>query len=188
MRFISRKARTPLSVALLAGALVGCGVTPSEDEVEQQAGEAVRQQTPVTPAAWVAAAESGDVQAGWVSTFEDSALTALVVEAQANNRELAAAAANVDRAWALARQSSAALVPDVSVSGGGARRGTADSTLPTATSLNLGAQVSWEADVWGRLRSGQRAAVAGAQSAEADYRAAQESLAAGNDKGVPDCY
>ncbi len=172
--------RTPsqfLLVALLAGSIAGC-VTPPKEEVERQVSEASREQVPETPAAWVAAAESGTVQAGWIESFNDPALTALVVEAQANNPDLAAAAANVDRAWALARQAGGVLRPDLSITGGGARTGTADSSLPTTTNLNLGAQVSWEADVWGRLRSGQRAAVAGAQQAEADLRSAQDSLAA----------
>ncbi len=181
MRFTTQMLKLTLLLPLLAGALAGC-VTPSQEKVEREVGQATQQQTPATPAEWVAAAESGAVQAGWIETFNDPALTALVVEAQANNRELAAAAANVDRAWALARQAGSALTPDVNVTGGAARTGTADSSLPTTTNLSLGAQVSWEADVWGRLRSGQRAAVAGAQSAEADFRAAQESLAAATTK------
>lgn len=182
MRFATRITRPALLVALVAGAIAGCGVSPSQDEVEREVSQAAQQQVPATPAAWVAAAESGTVQAGWVESFNDPALMALVLEAQENNRELAAAAANVDRAWALARQASGALTPDVNISGGAARTGTADSTLPTVTNLNLGAQVSWEADVWGRLRSGQRSAVASAQSVEADFRSAQESLAAATAK------
>ncbi len=171
-----------LIASLLAVSLAGCGVTPSQEQVEEGVGQATSQQLPNTPEAWSAAAVSGEVQAGWIETFNDPALVALVVEAQANNRELAAAATNVDRAWALARQAGGVLVPDVGITGGAARTGTADSSIPTSTNLNLGAQVSWEADVWGRLRSGERAALAGAQSAEADFRAAQESLAAATAK------
>ena len=36
------------------------------------------------------AQDSGAVQAGWVETFDDASLTALVIEAQANNRDLGA--------------------------------------------------------------------------------------------------
>ena len=171
-----------LPLALLAGGLAGCGVTPTQDQVERDVGQATQQQAPATPTQWVAAADSGAVQAGWIESFSDSALTALVIEAQANNRDLAVAAANVDRAWALARQAGAALAPEVSLTGARARTGGADSSRPTTTNLNLGVQVSWEADVWGRLRSGQRSAVAGAQAAEADFRSAQESLAAATAK------
>ena len=167
---------------LLAAVLAGCAAAPSADQVEQDVDSAVQQQAPVAPMEWNALAESGTVQAGWIESFNDSVLTALVIEAQANNRDLAAAAANVDRAWALARQAGAALTPDVSLSAAGARSGIAESSGSATTSMNLGVQVSWEADVWGRLRSGQAGAVASAQAAEADFRSAQQSLAAATAK------
>ena len=174
--------RLSLSMAFLAGALVGCGVTPPQERVERDVEQAVQEQTPAAPAQWGTTADPGTVRAGWIESFNDPALTALVIEAQANNRDLAAAAANVDRAWALARQAGAALTPDVNLTAAGARTGSADSAVPTVTNLSLGVQVSWEADVWGRLRSGQRGAVASAQAAEADFRSAQESLAAATAK------
>ena len=170
-----------LVLILVAGGLTAC-VTPSNEQVESEVSQAAEQRVPETPPEWLMVAESGEVQAGWVESFNDPELTALVIEAQENNRELAAAATNVDRAWALARQAGAALVPSVGITGGAARAGSLDSTLPTSTNLTLGAQVSWELDVWGRIRSGQRAAIAGAQAVEADFRAAQESLAAATAK------
>ena len=166
----------------LALVLAGCGTAPSQEQVEQEVDEAAQQQAPAAPAAWASAAESGTVQTGWIESFNDPALTALVIEAQTNNRELVAAAANVDRSWALARQAGAALTPDVSLSVGGSGSGVVDSGSATTSSLSLGAQVSWEADVWGRLRSGQAGAVASAQAAEADLRSAQQSLAAATAK------
>jgi len=44
--------------------------------------------------------------------------------------------------------------------------------------LQAGLQVSWELDLWGRIRAGRSAATASAQAAEADYRHAQQSVAA----------
>jgi len=174
--------RHGLPIVVLTTVLAGCGTAPSQEQVEKDVDEAVQQQAPASRAEWSSAAESGAVQAGWIESFNDPALTAMVVEAQTNNRDLAAAAANVDRSWALARQAGAALTPDVSLAAAGARSGTADSSGPTTTNLSLGVQVSWEADVWGRLRSGQRGAVASAQAAEADFRSAQQSLAAATAK------
>ena len=170
-----------LVLILVVAGLTACA-TPSVEQVESDVSQAAQQQVPATPAQWQMAAESGEVQAGWVDSFNDPELTALVIEAQENNRELAAAAANVDRAWALARQAGAALVPSLAVTGGGVRSGSPSGSVPTSSNLSLGAQVSWEADVWGRIRSGQRAAVAGAQAVEADFRSAQESLAAATAK------
>jgi len=168
-----------LTISVVASLLAGCGATP--ETVEADVDRAVDSQAPDTPAQWDAAT-AGEVRSGWIESFNDPALTALIAEAQANNRDLAVAAANVNRAWALARQAGAALTPDVSLTAAGARTGGADSSQPTATNMSLGLQVSWEADVWGRLRSGQRGAVASAQAAAADLHSAQESLAAATAK------
>ncbi len=170
-----------LAPVAVSFALVGCVSQPLE-QVEREAGEAARGQVPDTPEGGAWGGNQGSVQVGWIESFDDAVLTALVMEAQANNRDLAGAAAAVDRAWALARQSGAALMPDVSITGGGTRRGGINGSRPTTSGLSLGAQVSWEADVWGRLRSGQRSAVASAQAVQADFRSAQQSLAAATSK------
>ena len=72
--------------------------------------------------------------------------------------------------------------PNVGLTAAGAQTGAVDGSRPSTTNLSLGAQISWEADVWGRLRAGQRGAVASAQAAEADFQAAQQSLAAATAK------
>ncbi len=168
-----------LSLIVFMGFLAGC-VTPSAEQVERDVAESAREQVPETPDETGVVSEP--VEDGWIASFNDDALIALVIEAQENNRDLAAAAANVDRAWALARQAGAALVPDVSITGSGARTGGLSSGQPTTTQLGLGAQVSWEVDVWGRLRSGRRGAVASAEAVAADFRSAQRSLAAATAK------
>lgn len=176
--------QTPrLSIPFLACALSACGALgPSQQQVQRDVDQATQREAPETPDQWEMAADSGAVQAGWVESFSDPELTALVIEAQANNRNLAAAAANVDSAWGLARQAGAALTPDTGLTAGPTRFGGMDSSQPTVKFQNLGVQVSWEIDVWGRLKAGQRSAVASAQAAEADLRAAQDSLAAATAK------
>jgi len=174
--------RLGISIVGLVAALAGCGTAPSQEQVEQDVDQAVRQQAPAVRAEWGAGAEAGSVQAGWIGSFNDPALNGLVIEAQTNNRDLTAAAANVDRSWALARQAGANLGADVSLSRTASQTGGIGGSQPTSTSFGLGLQVSWEADVWGRLRSGERGAVASAQAAEADFRSAQQSLAAATAK------
>ncbi len=158
--------------------LAAC-VTPSREEVNAEVGEAVGAQVPELPNDWRSPAPAEPVQVGWIDSFNDATLVALVEEAQANNRNLAAAAANVTRARALARQAGAELTPDIGLGFGADRaaqlRGAGASP---ATGFTAGLDVSWEADVWGRVRSGVRAAQASAQAIEADYRYAQHSLAA----------
>jgi NodT family efflux transporter outer membrane factor (OMF) lipoprotein len=166
-----------LCVCLAALAVAGCGSVASKTETEESAATAIQQQNPELEQQWRSAADSGQVQAGWIDSFEDPTLTALVVEAQANNRNLAAAAANVDRAAALARRAGAAMLPEANLLGLGSRSG-AFTESTTADSFTLVGLASWEVDVWGRLRAGRRAAVASVEAAEADLRSAQQSLAA----------
>ena len=159
-------------------ALSGC-VTPSQTEVEAQVDRATSDALPAVSETWRTATQGGPIQVGWVASFNDPVLTALVAEAQANNLNLAAAAAGVDQARALARQAGASLTPDLNLSLGADRGGRLDNGgAGAATSLNAGVQVSWEADLWGRIRSGAAQAAASAQAAEADYRFAQYSVAA----------
>ncbi|MGI9293927.1 MAG: efflux transporter outer membrane subunit [Pseudomonadales bacterium] len=172
--------RLLISIVLLAVGLAAC--FPSQEVLQRDVDEATTQQVPESPEQWVQAADSNTVQAGWIESFNDPVLVELVIEAQANNRDLAAAVANVDRAWALARQAGAALRPNVDVTAGAVRTGSLESSRLASTNLSLGAQASWELDVWGRLRSGQRAAVASAEAVAADFRSAQDSLAAATAK------
>ena len=120
----------------------------------------------------------GDVEIGWIAAFNDPTLNALVEEAQTNNKNLQIAAANVERSWALAKQAGAALQPNVNLVAGAAESGVIENSGSNSR-LNAGLQLNWELDVWGRIRSGQQAAAAGAEAAEADYLFSQYSLAAG---------
>lgn len=133
---------------------------------------------PPVPERWALARDSvGAVHIGWIDAFDDPVLSSLVAEAQANNRTLRATAAAVDRAYALLRQSRAQLYPSLDATAGAARSGPLEGG-PTTTALTLGAQASWEVDVWGRVRSDVEAARQSARALEADYRFAQHSLAA----------
>ena len=88
-----RKPGLLLLSSLFATVLAGCAAAPSQDEVERNVDQAAEQQVPDMPQKWAMAADSGAVQTGWIESFNDPELTALVIEAQSNNRDLAAAAA-----------------------------------------------------------------------------------------------
>lgn len=134
------------------------------------------------PDTWQAAADRvGEVENGWIAAFGDPILLSLVQEAQANNRNLRSAALNVERSLLLARQAGAELSPQVGLSAGGGGQGNFDGG--NTQNLNVGVQASWELDLWGRIRSGQEAAMASARAADADYRAAQLSVAAAVARG-----
>ena len=164
--------KTPISAALLF-VLTGCASLTTLGE----ASDAARTSLPGEPNAWASTVERvGDVKVGWIAELDDDTLQALVEEAQTNNKDLQAAAANVERSWALAGQAGAGLSPAVSLNSSAGRGGLVDG--PDAENYELGLQASWELDVWGRVRAGSQAAVLSAQSAEADYVYTQYSIAA----------
>jgi NodT family efflux transporter outer membrane factor (OMF) lipoprotein len=146
---------------------------------------------PEAPDHWAAAAEHGDVLAApdWWSGFEDPELTRLITTALEANRDLAAAAARVEAAAAQARIAGADLLPQVGATLDRVRSkrnfigfpipGSEGSVLSTTTTTyTAGLNVSWEVDLWGRLRAGDAAAAAGFAAAEAELAAARLSLAA----------
>lgn len=167
--------RNAILVSLGALSLTACASVASMEE----AGAAARASLPQTPDSWRAAQDSvGDVEIGWVAAFNDPVLASLVEEAQAHNKNLQIAAANVERSRALARQAGAALTPNVNLLAGRGEGGIVEGG-GSSGEFSAGLQLSWELDVWGRIRSGQQAAVASATAAEADYVFSQYSLAAG---------
>ncbi len=140
------------------------------------------------PAAWAAGA-GGTVQDAWWETFDDAGLTAAVGRALEGNRDLRAAAWRVEAATVEARIAGADLLPGDSAGFSGSRRRQNFIGLPipgsesrvlstTSTTLGASVNVSWEADLWGRIRAGEVAALAAAESQAAAYAASRLSLAA----------
>ncbi|MEM6913934.1 MAG: TolC family protein, partial [Pseudomonadota bacterium] len=134
--------RSSLAVSALALTLASCANVQDLRSTTRQDPN-----IPETPQAWAMARERvGEVEVGWIGTFNDPVLEALVREAQENNRNLQSAAANVDRARALARQAGASLRPSVDLNIGGAQGGNIDSS--SDGDLSAGLELNWEADVW----------------------------------------
>jgi outer membrane protein, multidrug efflux system len=116
--------------------------------------------------------EAADAQAtadtAWWKAFNDPVLDDLVAEAVAGNKNIKIAAANVEQAAALFRQARSPLWPQVSAGATGSEaRGSETGAVPVPatvpnpqTSLELAAGVSWEIDLWGRIRRLSEAAQA----------------------------
>jgi len=118
----------------------------------------------------------------WWSVFKDPELLSLIGEAVQNNRDLRVAVARVEQARALARIQKAQILPAVGANVA-ASYGRGNVTLPieeppSRAVFAVDAQVSWEIDVWGRIRRGTEAAVAQYLSTEQGRRAATVSLVA----------
>ncbi|TDF38435.1 efflux transporter outer membrane subunit [Alteromonadaceae bacterium M269] len=155
--------------------VAGCS-TSSLSRVEE-AKTATTESLPDLPSQWASIQQNiGDVKVGWLEALKDPVLASLVAEAQKNNRNLQAMAANVDSARALVGQAASSLSPQLNASLGNTSSGAVEGS--GSNNFNASLQASWEADLWGRLRSGKLAAQESLVAAEAEYKFAQYSLAA----------
>src|SRR5262245_1692033 len=116
----------------------------------------------------------------WWNVFKDPELLNLIGEAVQNNRDLRVAIARVEEARALARIQKAQILPAVTANAA-AGYGRGSLTFPSedpqkGAVFSLDAQVSWEIDIWGRIRRGTEAAVAQFLASEQGRRAATVSL------------
>lgn len=117
------------------------------------------------------AADSSIGNAAWKEFFRDPALQQLLEEAVRGNFDLQLALTRIDEAQAYLKQSKAAFFPSVGLNA------TANTSIPSKNSLNgvslenflktthiedftLGASLSWEIDVWGKLRRQKESALA----------------------------
>ena len=113
----------------------------------------------------------------WWQRFDDPTLNKLVEQALTNNIDLRVAAANVLETEALIRSARGARLPQINTAASSDRAFTGTSTgssfAPGAgrtyfTTNQLVGQVSWQADLFGRLRSTQQAAIADWQASKTD--------------------
>lgn len=166
------KARITLVATLAFALLGGCALRPSPevDAVRAQALPGV-----AIPEAWhtSGATAAGSVDTHWLATFNDAQLNALVEEALAHNPDLMASAARVEQAAAFVESASARLYPQINALGNSSGKSSAGG------GMNYGGLfVSWELDIWGRVRAGREAAQLQLLSAELANRYARQSLSA----------
>ncbi|WP_169305327.1 efflux transporter outer membrane subunit [Coraliomargarita akajimensis] len=118
-----------------------------------------------------------DTTTAWWINFERDDLNSLQAEALSNNLGLAQAWARLRQAEASARQAGADLYPDLTLNAGYQR--TWQETGDTAASkYNAGLNVSYELDVWGKVRAGQQAAGAEAAARAEDLQSTGLTLSA----------
>jgi NodT family efflux transporter outer membrane factor (OMF) lipoprotein len=158
-------------LALVLGA--GCTIAPQPPPTSQLQ----------TPAAWRAQPAAGDAPAvapHWWRAFGDARLDALVAQALAHNSDLRVARSRVAEYLARLDVAQAAQAPAVSAdfAPSRSRARTATGAIAETSLLQLGAQVSYEVDLWGRLDHLSDAAVADLQGQRAAADAAALSIAA----------
>jgi outer membrane protein, multidrug efflux system len=160
----------PLAIVMLT-TIAGCVLKKPPDAAAIK-GEALP--TVELPGSWKAAAGAGAVADNWLVTFRDDQLTAAVAEAIAHNADLRVGATRVEQAQLYARLAGAKLYPSVDLLARGGGKMSGDNSGLTGAALN----VTWELDLWGRVRYGRAAAAADAASAQSDFEYARQSIAA----------
>ncbi|MBU8974571.1 MULTISPECIES: efflux transporter outer membrane subunit [unclassified Lysobacter] len=162
----------PLGLACVLTLAAGCAVLPEPtgDEVREQALGQV-----AIPPNWSAQVSAARIDEDWLASFNDPTLTQLVHEALAKNPDLIMAAARVEQANAQVDMAEANLKPAIGLIGRGGSKPISD-LVPLLSGVML--RLSWEIDLWGRMRYARNAARAARDASSADYRYAQQSLAA----------
>jgi len=130
------------------------------------------------PDHWISNADTDKVSDNWLKTFNDPVLDSIVAEAIRNNFDLKGAASNVEIAQQNIIVVSSKMKPRVGLDL--AYSGLVDDNQNTSyyESTKAFALVSWEPDIWGKIRTQEAEAIARYQATALDYEYARQSLAA----------
>jgi len=173
IRLDATRAVLTLAAALLMGLVSGCAVLP---EPVQRIFSLPAAAT--SPEAW------GDLERWW-ERFDDPGLNTDIQRAVASNSSLALAAARIDEAAQQVRVANQRLIPDIALDVDASRNKRSERTATSFPGLpvfidnrQLGLSASYELDLWGRIRAGERGAVERLQAQQWARHAAQTSVAA----------
>lgn len=151
--------RSMLAIPFLA-MLSGCMVGPNYHRPIVETPEVYRYETPYS---------HGSLDIDWWKQFDDSVLVDLIEEALANNKDVKIAAANIENAVGILFQTRAPFLPQIGYAAD-YNRTRVSKTLPSTqgavglinpqTIWQALSTVSWELDIWGRIRRLTQAAEA----------------------------
>ncbi|RON09702.1 RND transporter [Pseudomonas brassicacearum] len=175
-RLVSARGSRLLSLSLSVLMLSACAIGPDyqrppvAEPAQYKQAEGWRQATPSDSLA----------RGAWWELYGDQPLNGLVEKLNGANQTVAQSEAQYRQAQALVRSARGAFFPTVDLSAGKTRSsqgtGSSSSSLSSTSSgirdtYNTQLGVSWEADVWGKLRRGLEADKASAEASFADLAA-----------------
>lgn len=150
---------TPLALAVL---LSGCAVGPDYLRPANWLPAAFKE---APTAVAEAKAENPAIDQRWWTLFNDSTLNALVDQALLGNADLRSAIARVEQADAAAREAGASLFPNIDAQAAGSNTHLSEKTATWSVNSpevlrarSAGLSLSYELDVWGRVRRSNEAA------------------------------
>jgi NodT family efflux transporter outer membrane factor (OMF) lipoprotein len=163
----------------------GCHFTPKHQAPEMEVPTHFKESS-----GWKVAQPAAHVPRGeWWSIFHDDELSAILHGVDVSNQSLQAALARAEQTAALLKSAKMAFLPTAGISGGttrsksGAQGGSFSANASRSSSkaqntTSVTGTANWEADLWGRLRHGAKAAKADVQAAQADVESTRLSLEA----------
>jgi NodT family efflux transporter outer membrane factor (OMF) lipoprotein len=170
-----------VTVASLLLFLAGCTVGPDYVRPKVEIPAAYKEND-----GWKVAQPRDDmIRGAWWEMFGDPQLNTLEVQVSVSNQNLAAAEAQYREARALVQEARASYFPTATI-GFGANRSSPSTTTGsgpasprvTVSDYSLPLDVSWEIDVWGRIRRSVESNQASAQASAGDLENARLSFQA----------
>ena len=177
-RMVSTPVGAVLAMTLLL--LVGCSVGPRYARPSAPESPQFKE----LPPSWKTAQPNDHLAKGkWWEVFQDPQLNQLEEQINISNQTLKAAQAQFEQARALVRVNRAGYYPTITA-GVGASRNRVSTARPNGqftstnpfTDLTLPVDLSYEVDVWGRVRHTVQAARANAQATAADLETVSLSV------------
>jgi outer membrane protein, multidrug efflux system len=172
------KAQKPLSLITLIF-LSGCVVGPDYEKPPEITGENTPEWS-LNKDFYTSSSSIAGID--WQSFYKEPTLQTLIQKALDNNIDLKVASERVYRAKAGLKQSNASFLPQVDMTFEGEREKTSPALSTTSPKIDNEFQwsgnVSWEVDLWGKLRREHEANLAGLEATQADFYGSRISLIA----------
>jgi multidrug efflux system outer membrane protein len=172
---MSRSSRVTRAAAAAAAWLAGCAVGPDYQRPPLDVPDAYREPN--------AGSAAPALEAEWWRLFADPDLVALEEQARASNTDVQAAIARIDEARATARIARADFFPTLTLDPSYAVGRVSINHIPAPKAahfqdVNVPFDLSYEIDLFGRVRRSFESATANAYASERDYEAVWLALAA----------
>jgi NodT family efflux transporter outer membrane factor (OMF) lipoprotein len=166
-----------IRIILALCVLLQCGCTVGPDYVRPTAVETMPTSFKEQQGWKVAQPQDGTITVRWWEIYQDPILNSLVERVEISNFSIASAEARFRQARAAVQAAKAGYFPSLSAGASVTRSrssgnlGTGKGGGSTITDFQLPLDLSWELDLWGRIRRGVEASQASAQASAADLAA-----------------
>ncbi|MEE3777375.1 TolC family protein [Campylobacter sp. CX2-4080-23] len=149
-------------MVFIAAIISGCSLRPDMIEIEQE----YRYQM-----------DYYSVSQKWWESFGDDKLNILIQKSLQNNSDLLIALNNIEKARINLRLDRLEYLPNISLQGEATKDGRADTSSNNINKFSLSAVLSYELDLWGRVRDKANASQSIYNATKFDYESARISLA-----------